>query len=628
MAIAESVAMAELSLHLQRGDKAEKINNHVFLDVWTNVNPFMNNFELRELTEIYQLLTGNAYWFLNMNKLGVPAEIWIVPSQYMTVVPDTTKFIKGYIYQAPGEDPVAFDASEIVHFKYPNPNNVFYGLSPLMAAAYAVDTDLYMSQYQASTFKNGGLPAAILTSDQVINKGEADRMRENWRQLYGGAEKAGKVAILSRGLKFQSIALSQKEMDYISSKNTNRDTILGIFRVPKSVLGLVEDVNRANAEASEYVFNLRNIQPKLIRFQQKINEKIMPLYKQSGNNFLYVEFENIVPKNREIEIKDRDSRLASGYSTINEERENDGQKPVDWGSVPIMPLAVAPLGSAPEAEEEAPPAVPEDQTPPPPGEELPPEKTVSKSYYRARAWAIFKGTLDRLISKFGNTMIRLFERQRKEVLRNLNKSGKAFTKADDVDDIIFDVDFWEKEFFSVAGERIDENYVAGIRHGNKLAGTDVDFGLDNPAARKWLKDKKFKFSFETNKTTTDALRTSLNEGLKAGETIKELASRVNTIFDFASDFRSLRIARTESSDAENKGILDVWNEGGVVESKEWLHGGGGDTPRPEHVAMNGEVVAMDETFSNGLLYPGDQINGDASDVCNCTCSMIPLRKKE
>ena len=85
----------------------------------------------------------------------------------------------------------------------------------------------------------------------------------------------------------------------------------------------------------------------------------------------------------------------------------------------------------------------------------------------------------------------------------------------------------------------------------------------------------------------------------------------------------MRIARTEISDCENHAILDQWDKSERVEEKEWLHGGGGDTPRPEHVAMNRERVRKGERFSNGLLYPGDQSTDNPGEVCNCTCTLLP-----
>lgn len=50
--------------------------------------------------------------------------------------------------------------------------------------------------------------------------------------------------------------------------------------------------------------------------------------------------------------------------------------------------------------------------------------------------------------------------------------------------------------------------------------------------------------------------------------------------------------------------------------KEWVTG---DNPRMEHAMMNGQRVPVDEPFSNGCFWPGDE-NGDPDTTCGCNCS--------
>ena len=50
--------------------------------------------------------------------------------------------------------------------------------------------------------------------------------------------------------------------------------------------------------------------------------------------------------------------------------------------------------------------------------------------------------------------------------------------------------------------------------------------------------------------------------------------------------------------------------------KRWITG---TNPRPEHAAMNGETVPIDDAFSNGCFWPGDE-NGDVDTTAGCNCS--------
>ena len=50
--------------------------------------------------------------------------------------------------------------------------------------------------------------------------------------------------------------------------------------------------------------------------------------------------------------------------------------------------------------------------------------------------------------------------------------------------------------------------------------------------------------------------------------------------------------------------------------KQWITG---TNPRPEHAAMNGQTVGIDDKFSNGCSWPGDD-GGDPDTTCGCNCS--------
>jgi hypothetical protein len=54
--------------------------------------------------------------------------------------------------------------------------------------------------------------------------------------------------------------------------------------------------------------------------------------------------------------------------------------------------------------------------------------------------------------------------------------------------------------------------------------------------------------------------------------------------------------------------------------KEWVTG---DNPRQSHALMNGQRVPIDQPFSNGAFWPGDEnLSEDESCGCNCSTDVI------
>ena len=93
------------------------------------------------------------------------------------------------------------------------------------------------------------------------------------------------------------------------------------------------------------------------------------------------------------------------------------------------------------------------------------------------------------------------------------------------------------------------------------------------------------------------------------------------VFTEAKTSRAKMIARTETVGAANFGSQESYEQAGV-EEKEWL-ATLDDRVRDSHAALDGDVVGLNETFNNGLAYPGDP-TGDAGEIINCRCTLVPV----
>lgn len=328
---------ASLQSHLRKAVDIEEVIEHPFFDLMKNVNGFNNQFDLKELTTIFLELTGNAYWYLPKNGLGVPAEIWVLYSQWMKIIPDPKELIRGYVLQR-GLKTINFDESEIVHFKYPSPSSEFYGMGPLMGAANAYNLERDMTDYEKAMFENMGRPDIAL----IAKKGWGDqreKIKRMWKGAYGGPKKAGKVALLQDDLEIKEFGFPPREMSYLGGRKKVKEQIANAFNVPMSML-TTEAVNLANAKAGNYQHAKNAILPRCRRFEEKLNEKLLPMYDEK----LFSAFDSPVPEDKEFRLKEIESHIKSYYSNVNQERQIDGRETVPWGDNILVPTGVAPLG--------------------------------------------------------------------------------------------------------------------------------------------------------------------------------------------------------------------------------------------------------------------------------------------
>ena len=111
------------------------------------------------------------------------------------------------------------------------------------------------------------------------------------------------------------------------------------------------------------------------------------------------------------------------------------------------------------------------------------------------------------------------------------------------------------------------------------------------------------------------------QGILQGESMDKIAKRLRNVQEM-NRTQAIRSARTIVTGAENKGRLDSHKraeEDGIILEEKWVATKDGRT-RHSHAMLNGETKKTNETFSNGLEYPGDP-SGRPEEVYNCRCTM-------
>lgn len=316
---------SNLTKYISKAYEIEELTEHPFLDLMTQVNPFMNQFDLLELMQLYLELTGNAYLYIAKDGMGIPIELWLFPSQYMQIVPSKTDFISGYLYRN-GTQQIPFTTEEIVHFKFSSPRNLYYGYSPLVAVSLSYQLNQSMQSYEKNLLDNQGVPSGIATITEPVSEDEFKRVQKLWNEQYKGFKNAGKTIFLSNGVKYDSLTIPPKDMSFVKGRNMTRDEILSAFGVPVSKV-TTDNVNLANAQIGEQQYARDTILPRLRKIEQMLNQSLLSLYDDN----IFVAFDNPVPDDKDFELREKTTYYTSGILTLNETRELLGYEEVPDG---------------------------------------------------------------------------------------------------------------------------------------------------------------------------------------------------------------------------------------------------------------------------------------------------------
>lgn len=135
-----------------------------------------------------------------------------------------------------------------------------------------------------------------------------------------------------------------------------------------------------------------------------------------------------------------------------------------------------------------------------------------------------------------------------------------------------------------------------------------------------LLERVFIASQATLNRVDTSIKTLLTEGYQSGKGINYVANLLTKRFDQLQTWESKRIARTEIHNSHNTAVMDTYNEIGV-EYTMWISADDERT-RESHLEINGEIIRLGDTYSNGLRFPGDT-DGPIEEWINCRCSNAP-----
>ena len=200
----------------------------------------------------------------------------------MRVVPGPDGWPAAYDYVV-GAETVRFrqdahGALPILHLTLFHPTDDHYGLSPMKAAAVAVDIHNAAGAWNKALLDNAARPsgALVFAGGANLTDEQFDRLKAELEKNYQGAGNAGRQLLLDGGLDWKPLSLSPKDMDFIEAKNAAAREIALAFGVPPLLLGLPGDNTHANYAEANRAFYRQNVIPLVKRTAEAFAQWLAP----------------------------------------------------------------------------------------------------------------------------------------------------------------------------------------------------------------------------------------------------------------------------------------------------------------------------------------------------------------
>jgi phage portal protein BeeE len=632
-----------------------------------------------ELRNLHKDLCGEAYWHLICSKPGgAVVGIQLIQPDYVEQPVLDGPRIVGWRVSIGGRSATTIDAQDIIPDFYPHPADPLRGASPVEAFALSHHLDLYMRAYGVKMVRDGSSIAQYLKTEQELTPEQAEASAE---QVTARGRRIGRLHVFGKGVSVETPGLPFKELELLDTLKPSQQQIMGIYKVPASKLGIVEDSNRANMEAASYNYNLNALWPRLMTFDEIMNLILMPRVFGKAASGLAYESESPV-KEDEQQIFDRAlKKFNAGLIKVNQALHEVGADDQgEEGNVYFIPSTVTivknleptPPKPEPTVSPIAPnnesggqsPAAPTPQTNQP-KQANPIEEATKKIAAAAqvtadagmrlaldankREMAVMRRQLaeerylrmqEQLEARAKSKLRAQFSRDLKETKRLLDEhfaGTRIMRPPAGFPEQLMVLDMGTRNWIDDAAKANHDEWLDllreitldGARAGTELLKQEVAGGISFNVFQQKAAEFAARHAAEKISgiqiTTERAVRQLITRAVEDGSSLADTSKGLAELYDEFKGSRAETIARTETSTAVSWGKYQAARTSaanlGLTLERQWV-ATRDDRTRDTHAEADGQTIALNDTYVVGganLRQPSDP-NGPAEETINCRCT--------
>ena len=282
-----SNAVGMLPVFLMDSSSKRRLEDHPLGRVlWERANEAMSPFVFFRLMECQRLLRGNAYAWIYRNGYGEPVELLPLPPSTCEPVIEPGSGKLWYLAAEPKTGRAyKLDPADILHYKAYSPDGI-KGVSVLHRAQQTLQTAAAAQSYEQALYENGGRPSGVLQVDTDLGGTTTlpdgteislkDYIRRDWEKIHAGAGNSFRVAVLDQGMKYQPIAMSNSDAQFVENKAVTIADIARFFGVPLYKLGEGK-MSYSSNEQNNIEFCVNTIQPIITQMEFEETAKLLTI---------------------------------------------------------------------------------------------------------------------------------------------------------------------------------------------------------------------------------------------------------------------------------------------------------------------------------------------------------------
>lgn len=277
--------VASVPWQLYKGNNS--LESHPLLSLLNHPNPLQGLSRFMEDLTAYLLLAGNVYVEAVIPE-NDPVELYLLRPDRVRIIPGTAGVPTAFEYKMGAQsvripvDPLN-GKSRILHIKTFHPLNDWYGMSPIEAAAHAIDQHNAVATHNLSLLQNGGRLSGALQfrpgkNGDILSEEQRGRLRDELKTAVEGSSNSGRILIMEGDFEWKEMGLSPKDLDFIEGKYLSAREIAQVYGIPPMLVGVPGDATFSNYREARYHLWEDTILPYLEIIKGELNQWLASFY--------------------------------------------------------------------------------------------------------------------------------------------------------------------------------------------------------------------------------------------------------------------------------------------------------------------------------------------------------------
>ena len=594
--LADNVAGLPLKCYVRQPDGGrERDRESALALVLKNPNAWMTGHELIRATVSEYLLHDDSVW------LTIPANtpsgwtIAVIPRDWLS--PKTRDGLEvDYIQvRTPYGGKVKLQDGDFLRFAGWSPSGSASTSSRIEALKQILNEQISAWNFRNGVWKNGGRVTQWISRPADTPWGEDARKRfaESWKSKFSGdnGTDTGGTPLLEDGMRLEQTSFNAREAQWAEATKLSREDVCAVYHVNPGLIYHTDAQTYASAKDNARALYSDTLAPLLDMLEERINAFLVPRLGLDSTHYCEFDLDAKLQGSFEERASVMQSSVGAPWMTRNEARAMLNLPAIDGGDELVVPLNVLTGGQASPNDVDG----------------VESGYNAARPLSKAREGTRYKAAPEDYDAKEITAALRkFFKRQHRSVSNSMKKSGNWAQW--------WDSDRWESE---LADDLTPIFQRQAARRGAQMVD---DLGLSGEFDDERIVNYIKAMALGKSKAINNVTYRELKEALDGDFDDDALGSTVEGVFQKAEETRADTSGRSFATALAGFAVLEAVRQrgNGRQAMKTWIVTSG--NPRAEHAAMNGETVPYDDEFSNGAMFPGDQVL-TPEESCNCQCQV-------